>query len=58
VIGLQFLQLMDQHLVADALEQALELAVTRRTAAQEKQDQRFRLPEMMLWNVAASRSLA
>jgi hypothetical protein len=35
--------LLDQHLVADALDQALELAVALRAVAQEKQDQRFPL---------------
>src|SRR5476649_469293 len=43
VIGLQILQLLDQHLVADARNQAFEFAVTLRAIAQEKQDQRFPL---------------
>jgi hypothetical protein len=47
VIGLQILQLLDQHLVADALDQALELAVAFRAVAQKKRTSGFHLPEMM-----------
>jgi len=42
-IGFQILQLLDQHLVADVRDQALELAIALWAAAQEKQDQRFPL---------------
>ena len=48
VIGPQILQLLDQHLVADALDQALELAVALRAIARRKnRTNGFHLPEMM-----------
>src|SRR5471030_256606 len=43
VIGLQFLQSLDQHLGADAVDVALELAVALRAVEQEVQDQRLPL---------------
>src|SRR5471032_2685112 len=43
VIGLQFLQLLDQHLGAYAVDVALELAVALRAIEQEVQDQRLPL---------------
>jgi hypothetical protein len=39
-IRLRFLQLLDQHLVADALDRALEIAVALRAVEQEVQDLR------------------
>jgi hypothetical protein len=43
LIGLQILQLLDQHLVADTRDQALELAVALRAIMQEEQGQRLPL---------------
>jgi hypothetical protein len=52
-IGLQYLQLLDQHLVADALDRALELAVALGPSSRKYRICGFHLPEMTR-NVAAS----
>ena len=44
VVGLQLLQVHDEHLVADADHRASQLAVPSRTLANGSEDERLRLP--------------